>query len=189
MAVDRRSTLALGAVLILATHCPAFALGEGPAASANDGRHDFDFLIGNWTVRHVSLRTLPDGRTSWVETTGTCAMRTILGGIGNVDENVIAASRGSYQGMTLRLFDPASKRWSIYWIDSRAPGIIGPAAYGSFANGVGTFVGDEDLDGQPIRVRLVWSEIAAASCRWQQAYSRDGEKTWETNWTMNFERV
>jgi hypothetical protein len=26
------------------------------------------------------------------------------------------------------------------------------------------------------------------SCRWEQAYSADGGKTWETNWIMEFTR-
>jgi hypothetical protein len=54
---------------------------------------------------------------------------------------------------------------------------------------MGTFQADDTFNGQPIRVRYLWSDITATSCRWQQAFSADGGKTWETNWIMDMRRV
>jgi hypothetical protein len=53
---------------------------------------------------------------------------------------------------------------------------------------VGEFFADDQLEGKPIRVRFVWSDITANSARWQQAFSDDAGTTWETNWVMDFER-
>ena len=60
---------------------------------------------------------------------------------------------------------------------------------GSFSGNVGQFEGDDTLRGQPIRVRFRWTEIDTPTPKWEQAYSPDGGKTWETNWVMHFTRA
>ena len=154
-----------------------------------DGRHDFDFLIGRWNVRHRRLKGRLSGSTAWDEFSGTCTLRTILGGLGNLDENVLEAPSGRYEAITLRLFDPARKVWSIFWFDARYPGPPGTPLVGRFENGLGLFYEDTSLDGKPVRSRFMWTVLSPGTCRWEQALSADGEKTWETNWIMNFTRA
>ena len=60
---------------------------------------------------------------------------------------------------------------------------------GRFANGVGTFLGDDILDGQPILVRFTWSDITDRTCRWEQAFSPNGGATGEVNWVMESTRT
>ena len=115
-------------------------------------------------------------------------MRPVLGGLGNVDDNIIELPDGTYRGSALRLFDPAAELWSIWWMDSRTPGPQAPV-HGRFENGVGTVLGDDTLRGRPIRVRYIWSDITADSAKWAQAFSPDAEATWETNWIMEFTRA
>ena len=94
---------------------------------------------------------------------------------------------GSDQGLVR--FDPKTEQWSIWWLDGRDPsGDIDPPVKGRFENGVGAFFGDITLNGKPMRMRFIWSHITPTSARWEQAYSADAGKTWETNWTMNFQR-
>jgi hypothetical protein len=112
-----------------------------------------------------------------------------MGGVANLDDNVIHAPSGTLRGATLRLFDPKTRLWSIYWVDSREPNVIGPPAQGRFQDGVGTFFGKTDLNGKPVRVRLMWSDATSSSCLWRQAYSMDEGKTWDVNWIMRFTRV
>ena len=54
---------------------------------------------------------------------------------------------------------------------------------------MGTFYADDTLRGKPIHVRFTWSGITADSAHWAQAFSPDGGKTWETNWTSDFHRI
>jgi hypothetical protein len=164
-----------------------FSLDPLEAAPAA-GARDFDFLIGRWSVAHRRLRRRLEGDTRWDRFGGTCEMRLLLGGLGNIDDNIIALPDGTYRGSALRLFDPATTRWSIWWMDSRAPGLQ-PPVHGRFENGVGTFRGDDTLRGRPIRVRYVWSDIAATHARWVQAFSPDAGATWEENWIMEFTRA
>jgi hypothetical protein len=154
----------------------------------NDGRNDFDFLMGNWTVHHRSLKQRLHGSTEWVEFEGTTACRKIINGLGNMDENLIHATTGPVNAITLRLFNPVSKEWSIYWATDKT-GILDVPMIGGFKDGVGEFYSQEVFEGRHIYSRFIWSKITANSCQWEQAFSEDGAKTWETNWIMEFKRV
>jgi hypothetical protein len=153
-----------------------------------DGRADFDFFFGRWNVSHRRLRKRLQGDTNWDVFGGTCDVRSILGGLGNVDDNVIELPGGAYRAATLRTFDPATRQWSIWWIDGRNPATIDVPMRGTFEAGVGTFLCDDVFDGRNIQVRFLWSRITEKSARWEQAFSPDGGKTWETNWIMDFAR-
>jgi Protein of unknown function (DUF1579) len=162
-----------------------------PAAAANlSGLHDFDFLVGDWSVKHRRLKERLAGSREWVEFDGTCSNRKLMEGLGNVDDNVLNLPGDAYKGVGLRSYDPKTGQWAIWWVDSRNPfGDLDPPVKGRFENGVGTFSADDTLRGQKIRVRFQWSQITPTTAHWEQAFSPDGGKTWETNWTMEFKRM
>jgi hypothetical protein len=93
-----------------------------------------------------------------------------------------------FEGGALRLFDPATAQWSIYWFDNVVHRLL-PPVHGRFAHGVGEFFGTNEHDGRPVQVRFRWSGITEHSARWEQAFSDDGGDSWETNWVMDFTRV
>ncbi|MGH6884941.1 MAG: DUF1579 domain-containing protein [Geminicoccales bacterium] len=159
-----------------------------PDSAVGDGRHDFDFLVGRWSVAHRRLRRRLANDAQWDEFAGRSELRPIVGGLANIDDNILELPAGTYRAATLRVFDPATGLWSIWWIDGRNPRLE-PPVHGRFENGVGTFLGDDVFDGRPIRVRFLWSEIAPRSARWEQAFSTDGGAAWETNWIMTFKRI
>ncbi|HEY0232723.1 MAG TPA: hypothetical protein VGC55_15855, partial [Dokdonella sp.] len=129
------------------------------------------------------------GSHEWIEFEGTCGNRALMAGWGNVDENAIDLPGDAYRGVGLRSYDPKSGLWSIWWLDGRHPsGDLDPPVRGRFERGVGTFYADDTLNGKPIRVRYQWSKITPTSAHWEQAYSPDAGKTWETNWLMDFQR-
>jgi len=150
--------------------------------------HDFDFLAGRWHVLHRRLRERLAGDERWQEFDGSCTMQPLLGGVGNVDDNLLNLPGGAYRAASLRSFDPATRRWAIWWLDGRDPHRIDVPVVGAFADGVGTFYADETFKDRPIRVRFRWTDTATPSPHWEQAFSPDGGKTWETNWTMRFVR-
>ena len=150
-----------------------------------DGARDFDFLIGDWWVRHRRLERRLAHDTHWMEFCGPASVRSILGGLGNIDEIAINLPTGPYVGATLRLFNPSTRLWSIYWMDGRNPG-LDPPLTGRFRGNSGLFYGDEAFEGRPIRVRFIWTVASPTLCRWEQAFSADQERSWETNWTMAF---
>lgn len=155
---------------------------------SQSNEHDFDFLVGDWRVLHRRLRERLAGNDEWQEFDGSCSMRTLLGGFGNVDDNVLNLPGGAYRAASMRAFDPASRRWAIWWLDARNPHTIDVPVVGDFSDGTGTFYADEAFNGRPIRVRFRWTDTRTASPRWAQAFSPDAGATWETNWTMKFVR-
>ena len=154
----------------------------------NDGRYDFDFLIGTWKVHHRTLKKRLNGSTEWVEFEGDTVDRKILNGLGNMDENILHTKTGPVHAMTFRLFNPESKEWSIYWSTDQT-GTLDVPVIGSFQDQRGEFYSQETFEGRHIYSRFIWSKITAGSCQWEQAFSEDGGKTWETNWIMEFERT
>ena len=161
-------------------------MSEDPALAAH--AHDWDWLEGSWRVRHHRLKERLAGSTEWEEFDGTCAMVRTMNGFGNMDDNWLDLPAGAYRAMGIRAFNPETRLWSIWWLDARSQ-TIEPPVRGAFADGVGTFEGDDTLRGQPIKVRFVWSEITASSARWEQSFSSDGGATWEVNWWMEFRRA
>jgi hypothetical protein len=159
---------------------------QAAAVAKETGVHDFDFLVGTWQVANRRLKVRHVGSSDWDEFPGHNTMRTILGGLGNVDE-IVFPTKG-WSGVTLRLFDPQLRQWSIYWVNSR-DGIMQPPVVGTFEDGIGKFYCDDVDDGRPIRVRYIWSQITGQSAHWEQAFSVDGGATWETNWVSALRRV
>lgn len=150
---------------------------------------DFDFLIGHWKVSHRRLKERLLGCQDWERFDGHCRMWPLLGGLGNIDDNVLNLPGGEYRAASLRMFDPATRLWSIWWVDGRNPHRLDPPVIGGFAEGVGEFQCDDELRGQPVRVRFRWSGITSSTAHWAQAFSADGGQTWETNWEMDFQRL
>lgn len=177
--VDRRTVLLTAAGLVAGTTV-LDTFGAPVETAGKPG--DFDFLAGSWKISHRRLK----GK-EWDEFRGEATCWTILGGVGSVEELRIPAR--DFSGMGLRLLDLEKKIWSDYWVNGKS-GVLGAAGLtGLFKDGVGTFEAD-DVDGdQPIKVRGVWDRITPKSCRWHQAVSRDGGKTWEGNWFMDWVRA
>ena len=153
----------------------------------HDGRNDFDFFIGRWKAHNRRLRERLKGSHDWEEFEGTIVDRKVLGGLGNVDEVTMDRESGRVEGMTVRLFDPRTQEWSLYWASS-ATGVLELPMIGKFENGRGEFFAHEVHETRHVYSRFIWSEITENSCRWEQALSPDGGKTWETNWIADFTR-
>jgi len=168
----------------VALACCTFAAFAGAA----DGERDFDFAIGTWKT-HVKRLTRPlTGSNTWAEYEGTTVTRKVLDGRANLAELRIAGPAGSIEGVSLRLYNPESRQWSLNFAPVRS-GTLSPPTIGEFRDGRGEFYAQETLAGRAILVRFVISGITADSARYEQAFSPDGGKTWEVNWIATDARV
>jgi hypothetical protein len=155
----------------------------------NGTPRDFDFIHGTWHVEHRRLTKRLASSSDWEEFDGTCTAWPLLGGSGNIDDNVINLPSGIYRASSLRAFDHASRTWAIWWLDSRRPHQLDVPVIGGFKDGIGEFLANDELEGLPIQVRFRWNDINTDNPRWEQAFSPDNAVTWETNWTMAFARA
>ena len=157
-------------------------------AAARDGQSDFDFAIGSWKT-HLTRRLHPlTGSTTWIEYEGTAVVRKVWHGRANLEEFEADGPAGHIEGLTLRLYNPESHQWSDNWATSN-DGTISRPMIGEFKNGRGESYDQEPFNDRAIFVRWVWSDVTPASCRFEQAFSDDGGKTWETNWINTYKRV
>jgi hypothetical protein len=154
----------------------------------HDGQHDFDFQFGSWKT-HLSRLLHPlTGSTTWVEYDGTTVVRKVWNGRANLVELDADGTQGHFEGVNLRLYNPQSRQWSLNFASSR-DGSFGPPSIGEFKNRRGEFYDQETFNGRAIFVRFVISDITPASCRFEQAFSVNGGKTWEVNWIATDTRV
>jgi hypothetical protein len=155
------------------------------ALHTEPGARDFDFWIGSWKVHNRRLRRRLAGSEDWDEFEATSTARLLLDGLGNEDE-FRTDYDGGFIGMSFRFFDPVKKQWAIYWADTRRCGELDPPVFGSFDGDTGVFHGEDVFEGRPILVRFIWSGVTTRTPRWEQAFSEDGGRIWETNWIMDF---
>jgi hypothetical protein len=160
-------------------------------STEHDGRHDFDFEIGTWKIHLKRLDQRLVGSTNWVEFDGTSVTRKVWDGRANLEEFETDSTAGGHiEGLTLRLYDPQTHQWSLYWATSKS-GAMGPPTIGEFKDGRGEFFDTEPSgpNGRSILVRFVWSDITPNSAHFEQSFSDDGGKTWEVNWITDQTRV
>lgn len=189
---DRRRLMQLSLLTALPSLIASSAVAEPtakPAASGAGSEHEFDFFFGSWQVRTRRLKKRLAQNNEWEEYDGSTKCQAILGGIANLNDSVVNRSTGIYRGMGLRTFDAKTNTWTDYYLDSRDPTKIDVHGTGRFVHGVATFLSDDTFDGKPIQVRGLWSNITSHSFQWEQAFSPDGGKTWETNLINRYTRM
>ncbi len=180
--------LALG--MALAASIQAQTVSDPADLPQRDGSHDFDFLIGDWKA-HV--RRLPDRLNNsnvWVEYDGISNHHKLLDSNANFEEFDVTSTdkKLRIKAQTLRLYNPATRQWSIYLVDLDNGTLDTPPVVGGFAGKRGEFFHQENFKGRTILVRYVWLDISPHSSRMEQSFSPDGGKTWEVNWICELSR-
>lgn len=187
--------LSIPAVSVLAQIPPDFKMINASVSKAGDlvilpsktsSAHDFDFLAGNWTMDNKRLKARLSNNTTWIEYPSTSQnFGTILNGLGNMDiyrTSFNQVNDKPYEGLTVRLFNPQTRLWNLYWADSNL-GVLDPPVVGSFEGSVGTFYCKDIFQGKPVLVMFQWDKTDPNNPVWAQAFSPDQGKTWEMNMT------
>jgi hypothetical protein len=178
---------AVSARLVLCALLAGGALAGAESGIARDGQHDFDFEFGAWQASVSRLAKPLSGSKQWIQYSGPSIVTRVWDGRANLGEIDLAGPSGRIRGLSLRLYDPATRQWRISWANIN-DGVLGTPMVGGFANGRGEFYNQETYEGRAVFVRFVFSDITAKSFRIEQAFSADGGQSWEPNWIANFSR-
>ena len=190
-----RTYLAVGSLAVLLQPLGTLAQDNSGASrttsqptAERDGQHDFDPLIGSWKY-HLKRRLHPlTGSTTWIELNGTGVCYKVWDGGAQLDTFEADGSTGHIEGLTLRLYNPQSHQWRLYWANSKI-GILDPPQVGEFKNGQGEFFAQDTINGKTILIRFDWTNMTTNSPHFEQSFSDDGGKTWEVNWITDQTRI
>jgi hypothetical protein len=190
-----RTYLALGSLAVLLQPLGTLAQDNSGASrttsqptAERDGQHDFDPLLGSWKY-HLKRRLHPlTGSTTWIELNGTGVCYKVWDGGAQLDTFEADGSTGHIEGLTLRLYNPQSHQWRLYWANSKI-GILDPPQVGEFKNGQGEFFAQDTINGKTILIRFDWTNMTTNSPHFEQSFSDDGGKTWEVNWITDQTRI
>jgi len=125
-------------------------------------------LTGEWTGTETMLPSpwCPEAQ----QLTGHISARMLYGFFAISDYTQKAGDEVSFRGHGVYSFDPAEKRYVMYWFDSM--GGAGGTAYGTYADGVLAFQNSSKVGHH----RYVFT-FGEGETRFQMAMSADGE-TW-----------
>lgn len=187
-------TLGAGTLALAASPASALAAAtakappkpEKPARRVPPGKPgEFDFLAGHWNIAN-RWRANPDA-TEWLEFKGESTCWTVMSGVGSVEE--LRIPERNFFGMGLRVLDVEKKVWMDYFVNAKSGVLGGEGTPGGFEDGAGTFVSEDEEDGRTVLWRGVWDRITPNSCRWHQGRSKDGGRTWDDTWLMDWTRA
>ena len=170
-------------LLILFVAVPAFA-----QSIERDGQHDFDFEIGTWKTQLRRLQRPLSGSSNWLEYEGTTVVSKVLDGRANLVELKVNGPAGRLEGLSLRLYEPQARQWSLNFANI-SDGKLTTPSIGAFKNGRGEFYNQDTYNGRAIFVRFVITKITDDQYRFEQSFSTDGGQTWEVNWIAIDTRV
>jgi hypothetical protein len=151
------------------------------------GQRDFEPLLGRSSF-HLKVRPALSGTTQWVDYTGLGECTPLWHGRAQLDTINLEGPTKHIEGLTVRLFNPKTHEWRLYWANSR-DGLVVVPQIGQFKAGHGEFYAQDVLDDKSVLVKFDWSALTSKSPHFEQSYSNDGGKTWEVNWISDQTRV
>ena len=177
--------LIIGAAMLVGAGNGAMAADSPPP---RDGSHDFDFDLGIWKTditRHPHPLTHPE---ETIQMAGTVSVRKLWDGRAQVEEIEVDGPNGHWQGMTVFLYDPTARQWSMNFSNSSV-GKFNAPMIGEFANGRGELYLQDSFEGRSILVRATWSDLTPTTHSYEESFSTDGGRTWHVSFTAQKTRA
>ena len=158
---------------------PAAAPPVSPPSCSGPEYRELDFWVGDWDA------TWPAGPASPAGTARNHVEKILDGCV--VSENFEAAGPSPLVGKSYSTFNPKRKTWQQTWVDNQA----------SYLDFVGDLSGPAEKifamdsvapDGRPVKLRMVFKNIASDSFDWSWERSTDGGKSWRVQWPIHYTR-
>ena len=127
------------------------------------------------------------GSDDWKIFDATQEFRLVLPGLGNVDIFHMELDVKPFEGLTVRLFDPQTRLWTIYRAFSNAVELDG-GKVGLFDGDMGEFFDREVIGGKDVIVKFHWDKRTPKVPIYSRAFTAVAGRIWEWNWYSNFSR-
>ena len=151
---------------------------------------NFDFLIGKWNVINKRLKERLKNNNEWLEFPAKMETKPFLNGLGLMDEMKSSHFGDDFIGFSIRMVNPKTNIWTIYWADTSSPEYyLKEQVIEKFKNGIGEFFGKETFNNKEVKLRFIWKKPSVDTAKWEQAYYDEIKNEWETNWTMLFTSI
>ncbi len=171
----------------------ALIIGMNAYSQTNQDMIDiqnFDFLIGKWNVLNKRLKERLNNSNEWIEFPAQMETKRILNGLGTMDELKTSHFGDDFVGLSVRMINPKTGEWTIYWADTVNPEHkLREQVVGKFNDGIGEFYGREKFKGKEVKLRFIWKKETLNTAQWEQAYFDEKSNEWETNWIMIFTKA
>ncbi len=135
-------------------------------------RGQFDFWVGDWIL-------------SWEGGTGRNRISAVLDGAVILEE-FSADPPEELRGMSVSTVSAETGDWRQTWVDNSS-------GYLDFRGGLrdGEMILEREglAKGQPIRQRMVWTDITHNALTWRWERSDDQGATWRTLWLIGYRRA
>jgi len=176
-----RATLAIMAVLLWCSG----VLAKTPDKPSNETdpcttseQKQLDFWLGEWDLTWPGEK---DGQVAH----GKNSIRRLLNGC-VVEENFDGGESMHLRGMSVSTYVARAGKWKQTWVDNE----------GSYLDFVGEFKDGQmilarettDPKGERLLQRMVFKNITPDELDWSWESSRDGGKTWQVLWPINYKR-
>ena len=141
----------------------------------------FDFWLGEWDLSWPAEQT---GGAKGEIATGTNRITKLFGEC--VIEENFSTSDGAFLGHSASVFDVRTEQWRQTWVDNMGGYLVFTGGYADHAMELRTEPAERD--GQTFIQRMVFSDIAPDSLRWNWQNSTDAGHTWHDVWTITYRR-
>jgi hypothetical protein len=162
-----------------------------PAPDDTGAAHDFDFWLGDWTL----VQRIWSGDGNEFERYPARNKVRAIEGDGALIETFQGEVRFFWLGMqepeqvrgaSVRAYDPDSRQWRIFWIDTLEPQ-FGPPFNGDFSGVAGEFLLTDQPPGIPPS-RIRFEPHTEGTVDWEMAIATPDGKDWQRLWTIKFHR-
>lgn len=147
-------------------------------------QRQFDFWLGEWDV---NLRVRQKDFTWKDQHKSVARIYSILDGKAILE--LWSENQNGINGYSLRYYNPKKDKWDLWlnWAGKNRSGTSGMECI--FRHKRGECFSERKIDEKTNLIsRFTFSDAQPNSVRWDDAFSRDGGKTWSNNWIMEFSR-
>jgi hypothetical protein len=167
------------AALPLCLGVAALAQATAPAPCTAAAAQQLDFWLGTWrgTWRDGSTGQAQEAINTVSKVHGGCA----------VLEEFRQQGAAGLTGTSLSAFDSRAGRWQQTWVDNQGSWLVFD---GALEEGEMRFSRPfVTRDQRTVHQRMRFTQVRADSFVWLWQRSLDGGNTWETTWTIQYQRL